>query len=87
MVLERLKMNLFEKLRTTDGRGLPIREVKFYLKQILQALAFLHEELKLIHTDLKPENLMLNTYGDIKLIDFGGATWDSDSCAHMITTR
>lgn len=36
-------------------------------KQILQGIQFLHEELKLIHTDLKPENLLLtnNSYETI----------------------
>jgi serine/threonine protein kinase len=41
----------------------------------------------LTHTDLKPENLMLQKDGGIKIIDFGGATWDRETRLHRINTR
>ena len=41
--------------------------------QVLQALAYLHAK-NLIHLDLKPENLLLDTTeGIVRLIDFGSA--------------
>jgi len=40
--------------------GLPIPVVKRITKQLLTALSFLHDELKVIHTDIKPENILLN---------------------------
>jgi len=38
--------------------GLPISVVKVIVKQLLTALATLHTELKIIHTDIKPENIL-----------------------------
>ncbi|EGR33019.1 hypothetical protein IMG5_063600 [Ichthyophthirius multifiliis] len=45
---------------------------KILVAQILEALKYLHEQ-KLIHRDLKPQNILLEN-GQIKLADFGLAT-------------
>ena len=45
-------------------------EVKFYLAEILCALAQLHNQ-SIVYRDLKPENLLIDKHGHIKLIDFG----------------
>ena len=42
----------------------------FYLAEILLALEHLHD-MGIIYRDLKPENVMLNTRGDVVLTDFG----------------
>jgi serine/threonine protein kinase len=39
--------------------GLPINVVKRITKQLLTALSILHNELNVIHTDIKPENILL----------------------------
>uniref|UniRef100_A0A6C0C9R5 non-specific serine/threonine protein kinase n=1 Tax=viral metagenome TaxID=1070528 RepID=A0A6C0C9R5_9ZZZZ len=39
--------------------GLPINVVKKITKQLLTALSVLHNELNVIHTDIKPENILL----------------------------
>ncbi|VDD89717.1 unnamed protein product [Enterobius vermicularis] len=43
---------------------------KSYLYQILQAMYFCHRR-RILHRDLKPQNLLVNSNGIIKLADFG----------------
>lgn len=39
--------------------------------QILKSLNFLHKERHQVHRDVKPENILINSFGEIKLTDFG----------------
>lgn len=39
--------------------GLPLAMVRAIAKQVLQGVAYLHNECKIIHTDIKPENVLL----------------------------
>lgn len=45
-------------------------ETAKYVKQMGSALSFMHQN-KMLHLDLKPKNVMLNSNGDAILIDFG----------------
>ena len=53
-----------------DRGALPPAEVAELLDQIAAALEHVHER-KLVHLDVKPQNLLLTPDGLIKLIDFG----------------
>jgi serine/threonine protein kinase len=44
--------------------------MRFYSAEIALALAHLHQH-KVIYRDLKPENVLLDKYGHVKLTDFG----------------
>ena len=44
-------------------------QVRSVAKQLLQALILLHEH-DIVHKDIKPENIMIDSFGNIKLIDF-----------------
>ena len=48
-------------------------EVKVIMKQLLIAMQYMHEELGIMHRDLKPDNIMVNTKPCLtaKVIDFG----------------
>jgi serine/threonine protein kinase len=45
-------------------------DAKPFVRQILEALAYVHG-LGICHRDLKPENILLDVFGDVKINDFG----------------
>ncbi|KAK9508571.1 hypothetical protein O3M35_006103 [Rhynocoris fuscipes] len=49
-------------------------EYRFYMKQILDGLRYLHEDMLIIHGDLKLSNILINDNLVIKICDFGFAT-------------
>ncbi|KAL5706108.1 non-specific serine/threonine protein kinase [Ranunculus cassubicifolius] len=59
MVLEFLGDSLLRLIRYNRYKGLPLSKVREICKWILVGLDYLHRELGIIHTDLKPENVLL----------------------------
>jgi len=59
--------------RYLKGTRLPLRVIVPYVQQVADALQFAHEQ-RLIHRDVKPENILLRSDNDILLSDFGIAT-------------
>ncbi|CAB1313002.1 unnamed protein product, partial [Coregonus sp. 'balchen'] len=53
---------------------------KFY-KQVVKALEHLHSNLSVIHRDVKPSNVLINTQGQVKMCDFGISGYLVDSVA------
>jgi serine/threonine protein kinase len=56
--------------RHAKGAPLPLPTVVSYVKQIAEALQYAHDE-KLIHRDVKPENMLLGRRNEVLLSDFG----------------
>lgn len=46
-------------------------QARRYFSQLIYVLEYLHQEKKIAHRDLKAENIMLDSYGNIRVIDFG----------------
>ncbi|XP_061114545.1 SRSF protein kinase 3 isoform X2 [Conger conger] len=59
LVLEPLGPDLHSWQKCFGNPGLPLPWVKQVIKQVLQGLDYLHSQCKIIHTDIKPENILL----------------------------
>src|SRR5690625_455321 len=47
-----------------------VREAIAIMKQITSAITHAHEN-NIVHRDIKPQNIMIDTYGNVKVTDFG----------------
>mmetsp|Transcript_20613 Transcript_20613/g.50844 ORF Transcript_20613/g.50844 Transcript_20613/m.50844 type:complete len:392 (-) Transcript_20613:680-1855(-) len=74
LVFECLELNLREVLKKFGGnQGISLQGVRVYARQILHALHLLGR-LKIVHADLKPDNILVNKEKtSVKVCDFGSA--------------
>lgn len=109
IVSEPLGKSLYDYIKANNYKPLPLYCVQSFADQLLTAVSFLHG-MGLVHTDLKPENVLLVKRAPfsrsrsltctrdgstslapastaIRLIDFGGATYDHCRKSSLINTR
>ena len=67
--------------RFARGTRLPLDMIVSYTRQVASALQFAHNQ-KLIHCDIKPENMLLSSNNQILLSDFGIAVIAHTSRSH-----
>nr|NP_001074138.1 SRSF protein kinase 1b [Danio rerio]AAI29461.1 Serine/arginine-rich protein specific kinase 1b [Danio rerio] len=60
MVFEVLGHHLLKWILKSNYQGLPLPCVKSIIRQVLQGLDYLHTKCKIIHTDIKPENILMD---------------------------
>ncbi|KAI5843176.1 kinase-like domain-containing protein [Tricharina praecox] len=94
IVTDLLGMSVFDFLKGNQFAPFPSTHIQSFARQLFTSVAFLHD-LNLIHTDLKPENILLRQGRtrrilldtDIRLIDFGSATFDDEYHSSVVSTR
>lgn len=74
LVFEFLDHDLKKYLDSRGDNGLPIHTVKSFLYQLLKGIGFCHAN-RVLHRDLKPQNLLINKMGELKLADFGSVVF------------
>lgn len=86
-VFEYVHTDLSQYLERHPG-GLNPSNVKLFLYQLLRGLAFCHQR-RILHRDLKPQNLLISEVGELKLADFGLArakSIPSHTYSHEVVT-
>lgn len=87
IVTEILGVSLYDTIRNSGNRGFPAPTIRRLLKQITTALAFAHS-LRLIHCDLKPENVLFRLHVPmLRLIDFGSCCFEDARIYTYIQSR
>jgi eukaryotic-like serine/threonine-protein kinase len=69
-VLELLEGSLRERLTLSGGRGIEVKKAIRYFLQLAYGLRAAHQR-GLTHHNLKPENVLFDAHGNVKLADFG----------------
>jgi uncharacterized delta-60 repeat protein len=58
-----------------------VAEIESWIHQLCDALAFAHNDLGIVHADLKPANLLVNAQEELKVTDFEVANLARQECS------
>ncbi|XP_065212065.1 cyclin-dependent kinase 14 isoform X2 [Planococcus citri] len=86
-VFEYVHTDLSQYMERYSG-GLHYGNVKLFLFQLLRGLEYIHKR-RVLHRDVKPQNLLISEIGELKLADFGLArakSVPSHTYSHEVVT-
>ena len=88
ITFELLSVNLYELIKKNHFQGFSIQLIRRFAYSILRCLEALYNN-KIIHCDLKPENVLLKQQGrsGIKVIDFGSSCFEHQRIYTYIQSR
>lgn len=88
ITFELLSLNLYELTRKNKFLGFSLHLIRRFAYSLLKCLEALHEN-RIIHCDLKPENVLLKqqSRSGIKVIDFGSSCFESKRIHSYIQSR
>ncbi|XP_062522213.1 cyclin-dependent kinase 18-like [Corticium candelabrum] len=69
LVFEYLEQDLKQYMDNCAGM-MSMNNIRLFHFQLLRGLEYCHKR-KVLHRDMKPQNLLINSVGDLKLADFG----------------
>lgn len=76
MVFEVLGNNLLNLIISSNYKGIPLANVKAIVRQVIEGLDYLHRKCKIIHTDIKPENILIEVDEDyVRKIAYEASQW------------
>ncbi|XP_047433123.1 cyclin-dependent kinase 15, partial [Mugil cephalus] len=78
LVFEYMQTDLAQYMTQHPG-GLHSHNVRIFMFQLLRGLFYIHSR-RILHRDLKPQNLLISYLGELKLADFGLARSKSIPC-------
>lgn len=88
ITFELLSINLYELIKKNKFQGFSLQLVRKFSHSLLQCLDALCKN-KIIHCDMKPENVLLKQQGrsGIKVIDFGSSCYENQRVYTYIQSR
>ncbi|KAI1697886.1 protein kinase domain-containing protein [Ditylenchus destructor] len=75
MIFDYYQMGSFLDLIASTG-PLSEEKAKFYTAQLVLAIEYLHETKRIVHRDIKGENILVDNEGYLKITDFGKSNMD-----------